>query len=211
MTGLQLAAALCAVVIGVVLCVRRKEPLFVKILLYACVCACVGALFSACYALVLGMPPTGFHVGCLGMTGFWFFLLSSYFGALDRLADGGEGAYRPHRLAALAFPAVLVLILGGSLARWGAGPLLPVLVEGVPMVLSAYFAAKHLLLPDVEMGIIRVMRPYNVCVLLLCLCRVLGQLPGLPAAVSETAWAGGCCQLLLLLPAAERGVRKWFM
>lgn len=79
------------------------------------------------------------------------------------------------------------------------------------MVLSAYFAAKHLLLPDVEMGIIRVMRPYNVCVLLLCLCRVLGQLPGLPAAVSETAWAGGCCLLLLLLPAAERGVRKWFM
>lgn len=211
MTGLQLAAALAAVVTGVVLCARRKEPLFFKILLYACMCASVSALFTACYALVLGAAPTGFQVGCLGMTGFWFFLLSAYFGALDRLADGGERAYRPYRLAALAFPAALVLALGGSLARWGIGPVLPLLVQGVPMALTLYFAAKHLLLPDVEMGIIRVMRPYNGCVLLLCLCQVLGQMPGLPPQVSVTAQGAGCCLLVLLLPAAERGVRQWFM
>ena len=82
---LRLAASLAALVWGGALCARRKQPLFFKILLFAAGYF-LGALFEGCWLLVYGAVPEGFHVGYLGCVGMWFFLFSSYFGAIDRLA-----------------------------------------------------------------------------------------------------------------------------
>ena len=83
---LRLAASLAALVWGGALCARRKQPLFFKILLFAAASYFLGALFECCWLLVYGAVPEGFHVGYLGCVGMWFFLFSSYFGAIDRLA-----------------------------------------------------------------------------------------------------------------------------
>lgn len=186
MIPLRLGAALVSVCLGVVLCTRRKQPLFFKILLFAAASYLLGALFEGCWELIYGNAPGGFHVGCLGYVGMWFFLFSSYFGAIDRLADGGEPMYLPYRLAALAAP---LAVLG----------------------LTLYFALKHLLLPDVETGIIRVMRPYNALVILLGLGQTAMLFPGLPGTAQPVVTLLVCVLLTAMLPTAEMGVRKWFM
>ena len=84
MIPLRLGAALVSVCLGVVLCTRRKQPLFFKILLFAAASYLLGALFEGCWELIYGNAPGGFHIGCLGYVGMWFFLFSSYFGAIDR-------------------------------------------------------------------------------------------------------------------------------
>ena len=211
MTGAQAAASLAAAVYGLFLCQRRKQPLFFKILLYGLISYFFGAVFTAAYALVYGAAPAGFHVGYFGHIGMYFFLLSSYYGAMDRLADGGERAYLRYRLLALAAPLCLLAYTGLSVGRMGAAAGLPLIILALPMVLTLYFALKHLIFPDVDMGIIRVMRPYNACVILFCLAEAaaLG-----PLASPETArfFRGlSCLLLLLLLPAAEMGVRKWYI
>lgn len=211
MTALRLAAALLAVALGVGACIGRKQPLFFKILLFGCASYLLGALFEACWALVYGAPPEGFHVGLLGRVGAYFFLLSAYFGAIDRLADGGEKAYRPYRLGALLGPLGLGALAVWSVTRRGWFDCLSLLLLAVPVGVTLYFALKHLILPDVEMGIIRVMRPYNACVILLCLCELAGQLPELPQWARTGAAGSACLMLVLLLPLAERGVRKWFI
>ena len=94
MTGLKLAAVLMCVLYGGWECIRRKQPLFFKLLLYAMASYLLGTLFTAGYALVYGHEPAGFHVGILGYMGTYFFLLSSYYGAINRLADGGEARYQ---------------------------------------------------------------------------------------------------------------------
>ena len=57
MTGLKLAAALVCVLYGGWECIRRKQPLFFKLLLYAMASYLLGTLFTAGYALVYGHEP----------------------------------------------------------------------------------------------------------------------------------------------------------
>ena len=211
MIPLRLGAALVSVCLGVVLCARRKQPLFFKILLFAAASYLLGALFEGCWALIYGGAPSGFHIGCLGYVGMWFFLCSSYFGAIDRLADGGEPMYRPYRLAALAAPLAVLGLTAWSVTSYGPDASLPLLLPAIPMGLTLYFALKHLLLPDVEMGIIRVMRPYNALVILLGLSQASLLFPGLPGSLQPVVTLLVCALLMAMLPTAEMGVRKWFM
>lgn len=211
MIPLRLGAALVSVCLGVVLCTRRRQPLFFKILLFAAASYLLGALFEGCWALIYGNAPGGFHIGYLGYVGMWFFLFSSYFGAIDRLADGGEPMYRPYRLAALAAPLAVLGLTVWSAASYGSDASLPLLLLVVPMGLTLYFALKHLLLPDVEMGIIRVMRPYNALIILLGLSQAALLFPGLPGTAQPVITLLVCVLLTAMLPTAEMGVRKWFM
>lgn len=211
MIPLRLCAALISVGLGGALCAKRKQPLFFKILLFAAASYLLGAVFEGCWTLVYGAAPGGFHIGYLGYAGMWFFLFSSYFGAIDRLADGGERAYRSYRLAALAAPLALLALTVESVVRSGAGASLPLLLLAVPMGATLYFALKHLLLPDVEMGIIRVMRPYNALVLLLGLGQAALLSPGLPDGIRTAVTLPVCGLLAAMLPTAEMGVRKWYM
>ena len=207
---LRLAASLAALVWGGALCARRKQPLFFKILLFAAASYFLGALFEGCWLLVYGAVPGGFHVGYLGCVGMWFFLFSSYFGAIDRLSDGGERRYLPYRLAALLAPVAVLGLTIWSVIRWGAAASLPLLLLVIPMGATLFFALKHLL-PDVEMGIIRVMRPYNALVLLLGLCQMVTRMPGVSGAAALAATVLTSLLLVAMLPTAEMGVRKWYM
>ena len=211
MIAVRLAAALVSLILGGVLCARRKQPLFFKILLFAAAGYFLGALFEGGWVLVYGAAPEGFHVGYLGYVGMWFFLFSSYFGAIDRLADGGERVYRPYRLAALTAPLALLGLAVWSVADYGAAASLPLLLLVIPMGMTLYFALKHLLLPDVEMGIIRVMRPYNALVLLLGLGQAALLFPGLTGTAQPVVTLTVGILLVAMLPTAEMGVRKWYM
>lgn len=118
MIALRLAASLAALVLGGTLCARRKQPLFFKILLFAAASCFLDALFEGCWLLVYGTAPEGFHVGYLGCVGMWFFLFSSYFGAIDRLADGGERRHLPYRLAALLAPVAMLPTAEMGVRKW---------------------------------------------------------------------------------------------
>ena len=212
MTGLQLASALACVLYGGWACIRRKQPLFFKLLLYAMASYLLGTLFTASYALVYGHAPSGFHVGILGYMGTYFFLLSSYYGAINRLADGGGARYRGYRLVSAAGPVLVLALLIRSVRTAGAGACLVFAILCVPIAPTLYFSMKHLILPDVDLGIIRVMRPYNACVILFCMVQVLAQAPVCSGSSFRAVMSVLSAVLLMtLLPMAEMGVRKWFI
>lgn len=69
-----------------------------------------------------------------------------------------------------------------------------------------------MILPDVDLGIIRVMRPYNACVIVFCMVQVLLQAPACSGLDIRAAGSVLSSVLLMtLLPMAEMGVRKWFI
>ena len=150
-------------------------------------------------------------MGYLGCVGMWFSLFSSYFGAIDRLADGGERMYRPYRLTALLAPLAVLGLTIWSVTLWGAAASLPLLLLVIPMGATLFFALKHLLLPDVETGIIRVMRPYNALVLLLGLCQIVTLMPGVSGTATLASTLLTSLLVVAMLPTAERGVQKWYM
>lgn len=103
---------------------------------------------------------------------------------------------------------MLVLGVSGALWRWEHPVLLSLFA--LPVTMAAYFAAKLLFMPDVEMGIIAAMRTFHALALLLCVVQ-LAQFCWSPAGL--TGWllaAADGALLLAALPVARMGVRKWF-
>ena len=190
-----LLGAIIASAYGGYTAIRHKAPLFYTILCLAMISCLMGCVYSVLYDVLWISGDTGFHVGYLGFAGMFFFLFSSYYGAIDSLADGGEPALHTYRILAggVALVHFAVSVCGVALLHKGWW----LLVLIVPMSGTLYFAVKHLLIPDVEMGIIRVLRPYNALVCVLCVGMMLfvltGGISGLYTACSVV------CAVLLIV------------
>ncbi len=151
-------------------------------------------------------------MGILGYMGTYFFLLSSYYGAINRLADGGEARYRGYRLAAASGPILVLVLLVHSVRILGAGPALsmpppmpahcpdPVFFHQAPDIAGCGFGNHP---GDAPLQCLR--------------HRILhgaGPLQA-PACTGLDIRAAGSVLssvlLMTLLPMAEMGVRKWFI
>lgn len=207
MSFLILAGAAFSVIYGLFTVFRPKTPLFYKIVVYGFGSYFLAVGYSLLYRTLIS-GAEGFHAGYLGYAGLFFFLFSSYFGALDRLADGGEAEYGKYRRTAL-LPAIVVLLAG--IWKFFHGGNLFEQIMLLPVAGTAYFACKHLIMPDVEMGIIRVMRPYNAVILLLCLIQPFSMIAVVDAVYIPVAAILNTMLVILALPLADRGCHKWFI
>ena len=204
-----LLGAIIASAYGGYTAIRHKAPLFYTILCLAMISCLMGCVYSVLYDVLWISGDTGFHVGYLGFAGMFFFLFSSYYGAIDSLADGGEPALRTYRILAggVALVHFAVSVCGVALLHKGWW----LLVLIVPMSGTLYFAVKHLIVPDVEMGIIKVMRPFNAVIIGICLL-MSGYFYAFPHTQLKTIFAVATgCLLAIVLPVARNGVRKWFI
>lgn len=188
---------------------RDRLPLFYEIVAYALGAYALGALYGFLRASgVAGDAASDTSlVGYLGYAGAFFFLLSSYYGAMDSLADERSRKMRPRRAAAFACALALFVAGAGILLSLGRPVAAAVMA---PVAATSHFALKHLLSPDVEMGLVEALRPYNATVLACCVVQplVLAGLPGAAGVVASLAQAA----LLVSMPIlARRGVLRWYM
>ena len=172
MIFLRLAGAFAALIFGLCTAFRPKTPLFYKIIFFGAASCFLGSCYETLALLLRPSAVQGFHIGWLGYVGLYFFLFSSYYGAINSLADSGDREFRKYCLAAGTIAAgVLALGLSGAFWRWEQ-PILTGLFA-LPVTMAAYFSAKLLLMPDVELGIIAAMRPFNALVLALCAVQLI--------------------------------------
>ncbi len=125
----------------------------------------------------------------------FFFMYSSYYGAINSLADGKQRKFRRFRVIAGVVAAVF--FVGSALMMYFFHKGVWMYIVIVPMGFTLYFAMKLLIIPDVDMGIIKVMRPYNALIVGLCICmilRILSQSGSMLETVSSV-----CTGLLLAL------------
>lgn len=211
MNEIALIASAAALAFGLATGFKPNVPLFYQIAVFAFASYFLGTLYSVLYAhLMPGGSP--FQVGYIGYLGAFLFLFSACYGALDSLVDARERSLRPYRAAALV-PAAAVAVAAGAVAALGGfdeGSLVRAVVL-LPAAAAAYFACKHLIIPDVDMGIVQVMRPYNVVVLAFCLLQPLALTVGLDGGAAGVAISlANAALVCAALPLARRGVRKWF-
>ena len=176
---------------------------------YAGMTCLIGNIYTALYVFLWQSEDVSFHIGYLGYIGMFFFLFSSYYGALDSLVDGKQTEFRWFRRTA-GFIAGLFLAGSTLLMYFGNQEFWKYLVI-VPMTFTMYFAVKHLIMPDIEMGYIRVLRTYNILIIALCICMML-RIVSVQDSVLENI-SSICIGFLLAvyLPVARMGVRKWFI
>ena len=205
----ELIGALVASFFGVFTVFKKKTPLFYRIVFFAFLTCLMGNIYTALYGWLWPQDQSGFHVGYLGYMGMFFFLYSSYYGAINSLADSGQSDFKRFRIASGLISAAFFLGSFFIIAVFEKG--LWLLIVIAPICLTLYFALKLLIIPDVEMGIIKVMQPYNASILALCIF-MLVRFSSPANSAPETA--GSICSALLTaisLPAARNGVKKWFI
>ena len=190
-----------------------KEGKAVYIWLVTCAvgCAFVSGLFETVQLLIRPDVVGGYQLGLLGLMGEFLFFFSANFGEIDSLGDDGTAAYKKYRVisfvvCALVFTGALVMCRKSILAVSGRIFTLAALVI---IMLALFFHIKHLIIPDVEDGILKSIRYYNLIGMINCIASVLVLLSGQGTVVWTIAFAVKIAMIVAILPVLEKGVAKW--
>lgn len=162
---------LCAFVssaYGGVVFFKPKKALYGKMIALAMICIVVGRLFNIVRLMTGGNLYENFQLGSLGIIGSILFFYTSNYGTLDSLVDDGSKKFIKYRIIGLIASAVTVCMyfplffMGDTDKLWK--------IQGGVLLffiaLSSYYHLKHLVMPDVDFGIVKSLRPFNFLALL---------------------------------------------
>lgn len=208
-----LISALAAFIYGGAKFFKKGIGLYLQSITMAMGCHALGSLYRVCELLTTGSVSEGFTPAYLGIMGFFIFFIAASYGQLDRIVDDGSKELRHCRYIAFAAPAVAVLIF---IPNFFINPIglkdgITYLLVWIPAMIALYFNLKHAIIPDMDFGFIKAIKPYNL----------LGMFLGFSELVCMTArncfsdYAvtllslvfGGLC--IATMVAAKKGVEKW--
>lgn len=191
---------------------KEKKALYLKLAACGVISLMFSRLYQVIYLTTQGNLNSGFHIGLLGITGSFMFFFSANFGQMDSLVDDKTKAFRKTRIISLVAPlSVLIIYLiffmkvHNTELRivWG--------VVTFFIMQCAYYSFKHIIIYDVDFGIIKSLRKYNALVLAYAFLSML-EAVGLYAAV-KPLYVASCIGIgiaaVTLLPVLKGGVRKW--
>lgn len=176
-------------------------------------CMAFGRLYQVVRLLTGGDILNEFQLGVFGVIGSLMFLFSANFGAIDSLADDGSKEFKKYRLMALVAPLAAALLyflflFGTDLPRFAK------IVAGVITVFvmqASYYHLKHLVFPDVDFGVIKCLKPYNLLALVyafICMAEmiVIGNRFEAGILIAGVLMGG---LLIGIVVSVERGIKKW--
>ena len=210
---LPLFATLFSMVYGLRHFFKKGKPLFLQTLTMAMASHALGSIYHLCQALTSEELVEGFTPAYLGRIGFFLFILTASYGQMDRIVDDGSPKLRASRFIALLAPlaALLLYIPNGTMEDVPLATKITYAVVWIPAVIAVYFNLKHAIIPDLDFGFIKALKPYNVLVLCLSFAELLcltawDYYYGLQLALSAVVFGILCICTMI---AAKKGVEKW--
>ena len=208
-----LLATVFSLIYGLKFFFRKGKPLCLQSLTMAMASHALGSIYHLCQTLTTENLVEGFTPAYLGHIGFFLFIITASYGQLDRIVDDGSSKMRPARLIALSAPVCAILLYSPN-ALIEDVPMATKIVYAfvwIPAIISVYFNLKHALVPDLDFGFIKAIKPYNIFVLSLSFCELLcltawDYFYPLPMAVCAIVFGILCVCTMI---AARKGVEKW--
>jgi hypothetical protein len=210
---LPLIATLFSFVYGVKHFFKKGKPLFLQSLTMAMASHALGSIYHSCLSLTTEEAIAGFTPAYLGRFGFFLFIITASYGQLDRIVDDGSSKMRPARISAFVAPVCAILLYLPNIFFTDVY-ISTKIVYGLvwmPAIISVYFNLKHFIIPDLDFGFIKALKPYNLCVLLLCFLELISLTlwnynhPIYIAIVSAIFSILCICTMIV----AKKGVEKW--
>ena len=208
-----LCATLFSLLYGMKHFFKKGKPLCVQSITMAMASHAVGSIYHLCQTLTSDFVVDGFTPAYLGRIGFLLFLLTASYGQLDRIVDDRTPPMRRASLVALIAPLAAILLYVPNVIIY----LVPVATKVVyaivwiPAAVSVYYNLKHALIPDLDFGFVKAIRPYNV----LATCLGFAELLCLTAwdyyyptqlAITAVLFGVLCVSTMIAL---RKGVEKW--
>ncbi len=216
MKYLSLALTVCAFIgfnYGLARFFRERKALYTRMIVFGIGSAMIGRLFETLSLFAFGEIPTGFHIGVLGIISSFLFFYTANYGQMDSLVDDGSPRFRKYRMIGLLAPVVIAVLYVVYLHYVGFGVSAVVrAVEALVIGLAAYYHLKHLVIRDVDYGIIGSIRHYNLLALIyavLCMAEIILSAAPFPPVCTIVVFALMGIILLIFIPVLEMGVKKW--
>ena len=206
-----LAGLLIGFAYGTVVFLAKKTPLYAKMITGAVGCMMFGYLLAV-IRRIAGFGERPFRIDYLSYIGVFLFLLTANVGIMDGLADDRSKRLRKYRLIALAAP--FVILLAFVPAALSPAQTVSKIFCGVIALFAAaasYFNFKHAIFPDVEFGVIRCVRGYNLLALayaVLHMGTLAARANGADTAVLILSVLT-CADAIMILPVLKRGIERW--
>ena len=161
---LPLIAALYSFIYGIRKFFKKGKPLFLQSITMAMGCHALGSIYHLCQILTMETVVEGFTPAYLGRIGFFLFLIAASYGQMDRIVDDGSKKIRPSRYIALIAPvlAALLYLPNARIPDLPTQTKIAVLLVWLPAVVAVYYNLKHSILPDLDFGFVKAIKPYNV-------------------------------------------------
>jgi hypothetical protein len=192
---------------------KKGKPLFLQSITMAMGCHALGSIYHICQTLTTETVLEGFTPAYLGRIGFFLFLLAASYGQMDKIVDDGTKAMKPSRVIAHAAPlgAILLYLPNGLMEDLPTATKIAVFLVWLPAIFSVYYNLKHSLLPDLDFGFIKAIKPYNILAVCLGFAELLcltawDYLYNTQLVISSFIFAALCVALML---AAKKGAEKW--
>ena len=208
-----LGATLFSMIYGLRHFFKKGKPLCLQSITMAMASHALGSIYHMCQLLTTKSVLQGFTPAYLGRIGFFLFILTASYGQLDRIVDDGSPKMRRARITALIAPllAVLLYVHNALIPDALVSTKVVYAIAWIPAVFCVYFTLKHAIIPDLDFGFIRAIKPYNICVLLLSFSELLCLTAWvdshlIPMAVTALVFGVLCVCTMVF---ARKGVEKW--
>ena len=208
-----LAATIFSLVYGLKYFFKKGKPLCVQSVTMAMASHALGTIYQLCLTLTSDNVIEGFTPAYLGRIGFFLFILTAGYGQLDKIVDDGSSKMRYARILALIAPllAALLYIPNALIQDVATATKVVYALVWIPGIISVYFNLKHIIIPDLDFGFIKAIKPYNFFVLLLSFSELLcltswnyyHPILMIGAAIAFSAFC------ICTMVAARKGVEKW--
>ena len=208
-----LFTTLFSLVYGIKHFFKKGKPLCAQSITMAMASHAVGSIYHLCQTLTSEYLVDGFTPAYLGRIGFFLFLLTASYGQLDRIVDDRSPVMRRSKFVALIAPllAILLYIPNAIINDVPIATKIMYAIVWIPATISVYFNLKHSLIPDLDFGFVKAIRPYNI----LATCLGLSELLCLtawdyyyPIPLAITAILFGALSISTIV-ALKKGVEKW--
>ncbi|MBQ5362087.1 MAG: hypothetical protein IIU63_01950 [Clostridia bacterium] len=210
-----LTATLFCLVYGLKHFFKKGKPLNLQSVTMAMGSHALGSIYHLCQTMASEEQTyvEGFTPAYLGRIGFFLFMLTASYAQLDKIVDDSSAQMRPAKRIALIAPicAILLFIPNAILDDVAISTKIVYGMVWVPASFSVYYNLKHAIIPDLDFGFIKAIKPYNFLALmlgfseLLCLTAWLYGYP-VPMAITAILFAILCISTMV---SAKRGVEKW--
>ncbi len=206
-------SAFVGFIYGIFKLFKPRKAMYAQMITFSVGCMAFGRLYQVVRLLTGGDIYNEFQLGIFGVIGSLLFFFSANFGLMDSLADDRSAIYRKYRIISIIAPLTAAALYIAFILFYDM-PLFAKIMSGALTIFvmgTTYFNLKHLIFPDVDYGIIKCLKAYNLLVLLyalLCMAEMIAISRNNEIITAAFSILMGVV-ILLIVPVAEKGIRKW--